>query len=457
MYTQLLDIGNLFSDLMFGSSIIMAPFWILYVVGLWKVVEKSNMKGWFAVPPIFRDYKLACLTGRESDGRVLAILDIWEFVFLLLFWTVTDFFSILSEESVFAILLSLTNYAVIFMQWVYRIRIFNGLIELYGLKRRWMALMLVSVTRWLPMLILGFSKKYKPQYSEEDLHEAAIKTYSEKDVVVMEKGLTVNLKKREVTDLFKKKTLLKDIHLYIQPGHMVMLLGGSGSGKTTFLNAVNGYEKADANMVLDGKDIYKQYRKMLYEVGFVPQTDLMRGKDTVYHTLDDNALLRLPRNINTNDRKERVDSVLETFGLTRAKDNLVEKMSGGQKKRLSIAMEYINNPSLFILDEPDSGLDGVMARSLMTHLRSIADQGKIVIVITHTPDRVADLFDDVIVLARDSAKTGRLAYYGPIEDSYKFFNAKTMEEIVLTVNSKDEGGKGLADDYIKTFGEVSNG
>ncbi len=457
MYTQILNVGFLLSDLMFSSTLLIAPFWILYVIGLWQIFKKSNMKGWYAVPPILRDYKLACLTGRESDGRVLMILDIYEIVYLLLYDIFTDFVALMTEESVIAIMLSLINYSVLFMQWIYRIRIYNGLIELYGLKRRWIALMLIAETRWFPILRLGFSKKYQPQYTEEDLHEAALKTYSEKDVVVMEKGLTVNLRKREVTDLFKKKTLLRDIHLYIQPGHMVLLLGGSGSGKTTFLNAVNGYEKADATMVLDGKDIYKQYRQMLYEVGFVPQTDLMRGKDTVYHTLDDNALLRLPRNINTNDRKERVDSVLETFGLTRAKDNLVEKMSGGQKKRLSIAMEYINNPSLFILDEPDSGLDGVMARSLMTHLRSIADQGKIVVVITHTPDRVADLFDDVIVLARDSAKTGRLAYYGPIEDSYKFFNAKTMEEIVLTVNSKDEGGKGLADDYIKTFGEVSNG
>jgi len=273
----------------------------------------------------------------------------------------------------------------------------------------------------------------------------------------MEKGLTVNLKKREVTELFQKKTLLRDIHLYIQPGHMVLLLGGSGAGKTTFLNAVNGYEKADANIVLNGTDVYKQYKRMQYEVGYVPQTELIRAKDTVYHTLDDSALLRLPRNVNAKDRAERVNSVLDTFGLTRAKGNLVEKMSGGQKKRLSIAMEYISNPSLFILDEPDSGLDGVMARSLMTHLRSIADQGKIVVVITHTPDRVADLFDDVIVLARDSAKTGRLAYFGSIKESYKFFKAKTMEEIVLTVNSKDEGGKGLADDYIKAFGEVSNG
>lgn len=451
------DIGTTLSEIMFGSSLMIAPFWVLYVVGLWKVLQKSKIDGWKSIVPALRDYKLSSCAGREPDGRILMFLDIIELVYHLVFFMLEDVTAILAEESVIDMLVYIINLAIVFMQWVYRLRIFSGLLEVYNMKKRWIVLFLVSITRWIPMLIIGFSSKYQPQYTDEDLHEAALRTYSEKDAVVMENGLTVNLRKREVMDFFTKKTLLRDIHLTIQPGHMVLLLGGSGSGKTTFLNAVNGYEKADATVFLNGKDVYKQYRKMQYEVGFVPQTELMRSKDTVYHTLDDNALLRLPRYVNSRDRKERVESVLETFGLTRARGNLVEKMSGGQKKRLSIAMEYISNPSLFILDEPDSGLDGVMARSLMTHLRSIADQGKIVIVITHTPDRVADLFDDVIVLARDSAKTGRLAYFGSIEDSYRFFNAKSMEEIVLTVNSKEEGGKGLADDYIKAFGEVSNG
>ena len=452
----LLEIGNTFSELMFGSTLYVMPFWILYVVGLWKVLQKSKIEGWKSIFPALRDYKVSSCAGREPDGRVLMFLDMIELVYFLVFFFIQDVASILEEESVISTFVAIINLTIMFMQWVYRIRIYSGLLEVYNMKKRWIALFLVSVTRWIPMLIIGFSSRYQPQYSDEDLHEAAIRSYSEKDAVVMENGLTVNLRKREVLDFLTKKTLLRDIHLTIQPGHMVLLLGGSGSGKTTFLNAVNGYEKADATVFLNGKDVYKQYKKMQYEVGFVPQTELIRAKDTVYHTLDDSALLRLPRYVNSKDRKERVESVLETFGLTRAKGNLVEKMSGGQKKRLSIAMEYISNPSLFILDEPDSGLDGVMARSLMNHLRSIADQGKIVIVITHTPDRVADLFDDVIVLARDSAKTGRLAYFGSIEDSYRFFNAKSMEEIVLTVNSKEEGGKGLADDFIRTFGEVSN-
>ena len=148
---------------------------------------------------------------------------------------------------------------------------------------------------------------------------------------------------------------------------------------------------------------------------------------------------------------------MKIFGLTPVKDNLVSKLSGGQRKRLSIAMEFISNPSLFILDEPDSGLDGVMARELFQQLRHIADQGKIIIVITHTPDRVIDLFDDVIVLAKDAKRTGRLAYFGPIAEAREFFGKEKMEEIVKSVNRQEEGGEGRADEFILKFAEVQHG
>ena len=154
--------------------------------------------------------------------------------------------------------------------------------------------------------------------------------------------------------------------------------------------------------------------------------------------------------------KNTNDEVMDIFGLKPVQNNLVDKLSGGQKKRLSISIEFISNPSLFILDEPDSGLDGVMARELFVQLRKIADTGKIVIVITHTPDRVIDLFDDVIVLAKDSARTGRLAWYGSIEDARVFFGREKMEEIVKAVNREEEGGDGLADEFIIKYGEVQH-
>jgi ABC-type multidrug transport system ATPase subunit len=96
-----------------------------------------------------------------------------------------------------------------------------------------------------------------------------------------------------------------------------------------------------------------------------------------------------------------------------------------------------------------------MARELFEQLRKIADSGKIVIVITHTPDRVIDLFDDVIVLAKDSARTGRLAFYGSVEDAQAFFQRERMEQIVKSVNRKEEGGDGLADEYVMKYAEVA--
>ena len=93
----------------------------------------------------------------------------------------------------------------------------------------------------------------------------------------------------------------------------------------------------------------------------------------------------------------------------------------------------------------------------MQRLHDISREGRIVIVITHTPDRVADLFDDVIVLAKDAERTGRLAYFGTIENAKSFFGKDSMEGIIKTVNRIEEGGEGKADDMVEKYTEVCNG
>ena len=137
----------------------------------------------------------------------------------------------------------------------------------------------------------------------EDIEAELKRLASHGSATVMDEGLTVNLKDRTVTEFFQKKVLLRDIHMAIPQGHMVLLLGGSGAGKTTFLNAINGYEKAHAEVMLNGNNMYTQYKKMQYEVGFVPQAEMMRGKDTVLNTLMDAAKLRLPMDVPAADRK----------------------------------------------------------------------------------------------------------------------------------------------------------
>ena len=258
-------------------------------------------------------------------------------------------------------------------------------------------------------------------------------------------------------DFGKKRYLLKDIAMDIPNGSLVLLLGGSGSGKTTFVNAVIGYEQANATILLNGSDVYKDYAHMKYRIGFVPQQNLIRGNDTVIRTIDDAAQMRLPASTTTAERRKRVGEVLDLLGIAASKDGLVSKKSGGQLRRISIAMELVTDPELFVLDEPDSGLDGVIAREIFDKLRNIANEGRIVIVITHTPDRVIDLFDTVIVLARDSSRIGRLAFYGTPQEAREFFGRKTMEDIVLAVNRKDAGGEGLADEFIERFAAMRAG
>ncbi len=421
---------------------------ILTMIGMSRIFAKCGADRRMAFVPCYREYVLGECAGREPEGRVL-------FVALIISRVTTIGAMFLSGYYLVNFFFSMVSVVVGLLVLIYCIRVYSGLAGVFERSKAWVVLWLLLEP--LVALLWGFGKKYQPQWRLEDFAGAEANYFSGAHADALDKGLTVNLNERSVRDFFKKKYLLRDIHMYVKPGSMVLLLGGSGAGKTTFLNAVNGYEKAKAEVILNGDNVYKEYKHMKYKVGFVPQQDLMRGNDTVLRTLTDAAALRLPVDFDMGERRVRVDEVMKIFGLVPVQNSLVDKLSGGQRKRLSIAMEFISNPTLFILDEPDSGLDGVMARELMEQLRRIADQGKIVIVITHTPDRVIDLFDDVIVLAKDSNRTGRLAFYGSIEEARSFFGKESMEQIVMSVNRTEEGGEGRADEYILKYTEVQHG
>ena len=269
---------------------------------------------------------------------------------------------------------------------------------------------------------------------------------------VRQNNLSIQIDERAIHKARSKITLLKDINLSIEPNNMVLILGGSGAGKSTFVNAVTGYEKARATIKGGEIDFYKDYDQIRHHIGFVPQDNLLREQDTVYDTVRNAAEMRLPDFMSDEEKDRRTVAVLETFGLTGREKERISKLSGGQKKRLSICTEFIASPSLFILDEPDSGLDGIMAEELMENLRLIACQGRIVLVITHSPDRVAHLFDKVIVLAKGTEEqVGQLAFYGSIQEAKAFFGTDSMEGIVQKINAVNEGGEGKADEYIEKY------
>ena len=293
---------------------------------------------------------------------------------------------------------------------------------------------------------LGDSIVYQRSCTQEKNHEKPAENNSQGN------SLSIHIVERSVWQRTKKLMLLQNINMTVNASEMVLILGGSGAGKTTFMNAVMGYEKAEGKILHGDTDIYEDFESVKYRIGFVPQQDLLRGSDTVYDTLENAAEMKLPGSVDKSQRSKRVENVLTVLGLQRERKSLVSKLSGGQKKRLSIAVEYIADPSLFFLDEPDSGLDGIMARSLMQNLRTIADEGKIVMVISHAPDRVSELFDKVIVLAKSTKDNcGHLAFFGTVKGAYEFFNVKTLEEVVKRINREDEGGDGLSDYYIEKY------
>ena len=424
---------------------------LLLLFGMWGIFRKCGIKPFHALIPCLREIGIGKAAGMEKEGRITAFLQGTMILFSIIGLFVSENEG--QEGALYSMFVFLRIFTGLILT-IYQIRLYLGLIEVFNRKRRWIILWVIA--DWLAALLWGWMKEYQPLWKADEMKVSAANYFSGSRAEVLDQGLTVNLEERTAVEFFKKKYLLRDIHMYIQPGHMVLLLGGSGAGKTTYLNAVNGYEKAKAEVVLNGRNMYSDYKDMKYDIGFVPQQDLMRGSDSVYRTLSDAAILRLPASFTKAEREARVEEVMEIFGLTPVKNNLVVKLSGGQRKRLSIAMEFLSNPALFILDEPDSGLDGVMARELFEQLRRIADQGKIIIVITHTPDRVIDLFDDVIVLAKDAERTGRLAWFGPIREARDFFGKEKMEEIVKAVNREEEGGEGRADEFIMKYAEVQH-
>lgn len=417
---------------------------LLLSIGMLGIFRKCHCKGYWAFIPFARKFHLGLVAEKEAEGRVLTVLEVFRVILdLALFLT--------AEESRMYMPVLVGCTVVLMIDIIYHVRVYSGLCEIFERSKRWIVLFLLLEP--VAALIWGFGRGFQPVRVLTPEGGHAPVPVSSRTAETLERGLTVNLRHRRALRYFKIKTILEDIHFSIPPGRMVLLLGGSGAGKTVFMNAVTGYEKATAKITLNKSDIYRNYNSLKYDIGFVPQQDLMRDNDTAYLTLLDAASLRLPSTVSMEDKRKRVEEVLRILGLSAAKDTIVKKMSGGQKRRLSIAMEFISDPTLFVLDEPDSGLDGTVARSLFERLRAIADNGKIVMCITHTPDRVADLFDDVIVLCKDSSRIGRVAFFGPLDEAKQFFEAVSMEGIVRRINPQEVGGEGRADEFIRKYAE----
>jgi ABC-type multidrug transport system ATPase subunit len=197
----------------------------------------------------------------------------------------------------------------------------------------------------------------------------------------------------------QNKTLLDNISLTARPGTLTAVIGPSGAGKSTFARLVAGYTQPTAGTVtFEGHNIHAEYANLRSRIGMVPQDDVVHGQLTVNQALMYAAELRLPPDTTKEDRRQVVAQVLEELEMTRHADTRVSKLSGGQRKRASVALELLTGPSLLILDEPTSGLDPALDRQVMTMLRQLADAGRVVLVVTHSLTYL-DVCDQVLLLA----------------------------------------------------------
>ena len=224
----------------------------------------------------------------------------------------------------------------------------------------------------------------------------------------------------------QKRYILRDVNLTVEPNEFIAIIGGSGAGKSTVMNAMSGFEQATSgNVYVNDIDLYKNYQTLKNIIGYVPQQDIIYDNITLIKMLEYSAKLRMPQDISTQERNKRIRDVLKMVELEEHKDKFIRSLSGGQKKRASIAVELLADPGLFFLDEPTSGLDPGTEESLMKTLNRLAKQkGKTIVMVTHTTQNL-HLCDKILFMG----KGGRVCFYGSPAECTTFFGVDNLTEI----------------------------
>ncbi|GBG36349.1 FHA domain-containing protein [Mycobacterium montefiorense] len=223
----------------------------------------------------------------------------------------------------------------------------------------------------------------------------------------------------------KGKVLLTNISFALPQRCFMAVVGPSGAGKSTLLGALTGFRPAGSGAVrYDNRDLYQNYAELRHRIGFVPQDDILHTPLTVRRALNYAARLRFPHDVSSRERKLRIDEVLGELGLAAHANQRIDSLSGGQRKRTSVALELLTKPSLLFLDEPTSGLDPGYEKSVMQTLRALADDGRSVVVVTHNTAQL-NLCDRLLILAPG----GRLAYFGPPQQALNYFGCNDFADL----------------------------
>lgn len=218
------------------------------------------------------------------------------------------------------------------------------------------------------------------------------------------------------------KELIRNVQVEVQEGSLVALLGGSGAGKTTVMNCMNGMDTRGVKGTVEfmGVDLLHNFERMKHLIGSVPQREVFHESLTVEEELREAAILRLPRDTKKSEIKANVDRTIGQLSLEGIRKNRIGTCSGGEKKRVNIAIELVADRKLLCLDEPDAALDPGMKRELFQILRNLShNEGKSILVIIHDVSEI-DLFDQIIMMAKMD-DIGRLAFAGTPEEARAYF------------------------------------
>ena len=229
------------------------------------------------------------------------------------------------------------------------------------------------------------------------------------------------------------RTLLHDVLLHLPPASMTAVAGPSGAGKTTLMRLLSGQQPAAAGSVeYNGTDLAQCRQAYAPLMGYVPQEDIVHADLTVNEALDYQARLRLGSETPAATRDARIGYVLSLLGLTEQRGQLVRTLSGGQRKRVSIACELLNEPQIIFLDEPTSGLDPGLDKRMMLLLRLLADQGRTVVLTTHAIAHV-DVCDTLVLVGPG----GNVIYAGPPDAALEWFGVQTLGDVFALVDTPE--------------------
>src|SRR5262245_23582904 len=230
------------------------------------------------------------------------------------------------------------------------------------------------------------------------------------------------------------KVLLDHVSFPLGERCLLGIIGPSGAGKSTLLGALTGMRPANGGRVLyDDRDLYAHYAELRHRIGLVPQENILHTQLTARRALRYAAELRFPRDTSKAERNRRVDEVLAELSLTSHAETRTDRLSGGQQKRVNVALELMTKPSLLFLDEPTSGLDPGLDKSVMEMMSGLAKDGRTVIVVTHSVANL-DICDRLLVLVPG----GKVAYFGPPQDGLKHFDKPGWAEVFQAFDAEPQ-------------------